>query len=175
MRVFSSLTVISVLYRESDCAVIHKTKEANGEGSNMCSGFPIRDGGILFHSSEVLYQLKRFPRLWEHRLTPEGPTLFQDINVPNAMLAKMKSKKYRHLTREDWDRVRVEEMESVMRLKVDQHYDRMMVFMRLTQGRDIVEKSRRDRFWGAVPDGRGNLDGENVLGLLWMLLREEYS
>jgi len=163
-----------MLYVEADCAVIHKTKEMYGEGSNMCSGFPIWDDGVLFHSTEALYQLGRFPGMWDYRKTPESPTIFQKINIPNAMTSKMNSKPFRDLTRPDWDEFRVTEMERVMRLKVDQHPTRMLAFLETTRGRDIVEKSRRDRFWGAVPDGKGNLEGQNVLGILWMILREEY-
>jgi predicted NAD-dependent protein-ADP-ribosyltransferase YbiA (DUF1768 family) len=44
-----------------------------------------------------------------------------------------------------------------------------------TQGKDIVEIStKKDRFWGTVDDGNGNLDGENKMGVMLMELRDEY-
>lgn len=166
------------VYVESECAVIYRTREMFGEGSNMASGYPIRYGDLTCHSSEVLYQLARFPGLMDYRLASNLPTLLDDINLPNAMTAKMKSKPYRHLTRSDWETgehggVRVEVMEAVLRLKIAQHWNRMVAFLATTGDMPIVEKSRKDDFWGAKPDGQGNLIGRNVLGLLWMILREE--
>lgn len=38
---------------------------------------------------------------------------------------------------------------------------------------NIVEESRRDAFWGAVPNSEGRLRGANVLGRLLMELRSE--
>ncbi len=160
-------------YVESDCAVIYRTKELFGEGSNMASGFPILYEGKIYHSTEALYQLTRFPGLTETRLAPGAPTLIERVNVKNAMMAKMCSKPFRHLTRPDWMDVRVPIMESVLRFKIDQHPTAMGAFFDMTEDMPIVEKSRRDAFWGAKSDQKGNLIGENVLGLLWMLLREE--
>lgn len=165
-------------YIESDCAVIFRTRDLFGEGSNMASGYPVIYDDVIYHSTEVLYQLARFPGLMAHRLAPDQPKLFDAVNLPNAMTAKMKSKLYRHLTRPDWETgwnggVRVEVMEAVLRLKIAQHWNRMTAFLAMTGDMPIVEKSRKDQFWGAKPDGQGNLVGNNVLGLLWMVLREE--
>lgn len=166
-------------YVESDCAVIYRTREMYGEGSNMASGFPVRYLDIDYHSTEVLYQLARFPGLMQYRLPRDNacePTLLNAINIPNAMTAKMKSKLYSHLTRLDWEEgVRVHVMEAVLRLKVSQHWNRMIAFLAMTGDKPIVEKSRKDDFWGAKPDGLGNLIGNNVLGILWMILREEVN
>lgn len=155
---------MSTIYREADCAIIHKTKERFGELSNMCSGFPIEYDGKLWYSTEALYQCCRFP----------GRTdLHDQINVKNAMLAKMKSKPPRAQTRADWLDVRVPAMEAVLRLKIDQHLDRITDVLAMTGTMPIVEKSRRDVFWGAKQSAPGEITGENVLGLLWMLMREE--
>jgi hypothetical protein len=37
----------------------------------------------------------------------------------------------------------------------------------------IVERSSKDRYWGAVESAAGTLEGQNVLGRLLMELREE--
>lgn len=42
-----------------------------------------------------------------------------------------------------------------------------------TADKQIVEISRKDPFWGAVPVGPDNLVGQNVLGKLLMELREK--
>lgn len=161
-------------YVEADSAVIFRTREIYGEGSNMRSGMPVRYDDRVFHSTEVLYQLARFPGLMDFRLPNSDLTLIEDVNIPNAMTAKMKSKLYRHLTRPDWeDGVRVVVMEACLRLKLAQHWNEMSAFLALTGDKPIVEKSRKDPFWGAIPDGEGNLVGLNVLGLLWMILRAE--
>jgi hypothetical protein len=41
--------------------------------------------------------------------------------------------------------------------------------------RKIVERSRKDRFWGAVPVEDDLLEGENRLGKLLMELRDEVA
>jgi hypothetical protein len=47
--------------------------------------------------------------------------------------------------------------------------------LRCTGHKDIVEKSHKDKFWGAVPQNNNAdlLEGENILGKLLMELREE--
>jgi N-glycosidase YbiA len=152
------------IYREAECAIIYRTRERFGELSNMCSGFPVEYDGRSFHSTEALYQCCRYPGLFD---------IQERINVKNAMLAKMKSKPPRSQTREDWNEVRVPIMEACLRLKTDQHFNRITDILAETGDLPIVEKSRRDTFWGAKPVSSSEIEGENVLGLLWMLIREE--
>lgn len=134
-----------------------------GELSNMCSNFPIEYAGQVWFSSEALYQCCRFPNNYEAH---------HAINIPNAMVSKMKSKPFRALTRSDWNCVRVGIMEAVVRLKTDQHFSIISQVLVDTAHSPIVEKSRNDQFWGAVPKGE-ILTGDNVLGLIWELIREE--
>jgi ribA/ribD-fused uncharacterized protein len=155
-----------MIYRETDCAIIYRTRERFGELSNMASGFPIRFDNRLFYSTEALYQCCRYPGLAD---------IQKAINVPNAMTAKMKSKPPREQTRDDWYEVRVSIMEACLRLKVEQHLDRIIPILAQTGDRPIVEKSRRDAFWGAKPISETEIEGDNVLGLLWMLIREEIN
>ena len=70
--------------------------------------------------------------------------------------------------RKDWDEVKVDIMEELLRLKVEQN---PYVKKKLLQTEDylIVEDSPKDSFWGWGP----NRDGENHLGKLWMELRDE--
>jgi ribA/ribD-fused uncharacterized protein len=67
-----------------------------------------------------------------------------------------------------WDNVKVGEMREILRLKAAQHeYVRRKLLA--TGDRELVENSWRDDFWGWGP----NQDGQNMLGKLWMEVREE--
>ena len=70
--------------------------------------------------------------------------------------------------RKDWDEVKVEIMEELLRLKLEQN---PYVKKKLLQTGNylIVEDSPKDSFWGWGP----NRDGNNQLGKLWMKLRDE--
>ncbi len=67
-----------------------------------------------------------------------------------------------------WDGVKVGIMRQILRAKVDQHeYVRRKLLQ--TGDRELVENSWRDDFWGWGP----NKDGQNMLGKLWMAVRDE--
>ena len=152
-------------YSPHDTVVFHKTKERWGELSNMASGFPLIVVGRVWPSSEALYQACRFPDL---------PDVQQMIaRETSAMAAKMKSKPHRSASREDWPRIRVRIMRWVLRVKLAQHMKRFGSVLLETGDAAIVERSSKDRFWGAVESGDGTLEGQNVLGRLLMELREE--
>ncbi len=150
-----------------NCAVVFRTAEPFGELSNMHNGFPLRVGGRVWKSSEALYQACRYPHRPDWQL--------EIWKAPHAVRAKMAAKKEgrRHHSRPDWDVVRVSIMRWCLRLKFRQHRDRLLEVLARSEGRAIVERSRRDRFWGAVLDTDGVLRGENWLGRLWMELRDE--
>ena len=88
------------------------------------------------------------------------------------MTAKMKSKPYRHQSRPDWDEVRARVMRWCLRVKLAQNWERFGALILETAERPIVEESRKDDFWGAIPSSDGQLVGRNVLGRLLMELRE---
>ena len=59
-------------------------------------------------------------------------------------------------------------MKSILRAKADQHeYVRRKLLA--TGDRELIEDSWRDDFWGWGP----NRDGKNMLGKLWMEVRDE--
>ena len=130
----------------------------------MAAGFPLCVNGTRIRSSEALYQSCRFP----HR--PEVQRLIIQQNSP--MTAKMKSKPYRHDSRQDWDRVRVKIMRWCLRVKLAQNFRKFSDLLLETGARPIVEESRKDDFWGAKVSADGTLVGMNVLGRLLMELRE---
>ena len=90
------------------------------------------------------------------------------------MTAKMKSKKYRDRTREDWDDIRVNVMRWCLRIKLQNNWERFGHVLERTGERSIVEESTKDEFWGAKPREDGLLIGMNVLGRLLMELRNQF-
>jgi len=152
-------------YDPEHCAVFFKTRELYGELSNMRHGYPLEWEGRLVHSSEALYQAHKFRH---------GTEAFEIVlSQKNAMVSKMKAKKFRADIRYDWDSVKLDVMNYCVRLKYHQHQHDMDAVLDMTLDMPIVEKSRKDRLWGAVNDYRGHLVGENLLGHLWMIIRDE--
>ena len=152
-------------YERQVSVVFCKTNEEFGGLSNMAPGFPLRVNGIDILTSEALYQACRFPHL------PDVQRLI--ITQKSPMTAKMKSKPYRSQSRGDWDVVRVRIMRWCLRVKLAWNWTEFRDLLLATGGRPIVEKSRKDDFWGAKVRSDGVLVGVNLLGRLLMELREE--
>lgn len=151
-----------------NCVVFYKVNEEWGGLSNMSNDFPLLVNGLQVGSSEALYQACRFPHRpnWQKEI----------LDAPHAMQAKMKAKKEgrrKDHSRPDWEEVQVEIMRWCLRVKLAQHIKKFGGLLRWSAPRPIVERSRKDRFWGAVLEGDGVLRGENQLGRLLMELREE--
>lgn len=72
------------------------------------------------------------------------------------------------LSRSDWSEIKITVMKEILHAKVAQH---SYVKKKLLESGDrkLVEDSWRDDFWGWGP----NKDGKNMLGILWMEVREE--
>jgi ribA/ribD-fused uncharacterized protein len=152
-------------YNRSESVVFFKTKEEFGGLSNMAGGYPLRVNGVHIPTSEALYQACRFP----HR-----PDIQREIIAQQSPIAaKMKSKKYRHDSRSDWEKVRVDIMRWCLRVKLVQNWEKFSALLLETRDLQIVELSRKDDFWGAKLVDDQTLVGRNVLGHLLMELREE--
>lgn len=152
------------------CVVFFKVREEWGGLSNMSNEYPLVMDGVWGGSSEALYQAMRFPHRpdWQKEV----------LESPHALAAKMRAKKEgRRKTgsRPDWEQVQEAVMRWVLRVKLAQHLRHFGGLLRLSAARPIVERSRRDRFWGAVLEADGVLRGENWLGRLLMELREELA
>ncbi len=151
-----------------DCVVFFKVKEQWGGLSNMSNDFPLAVGGVRVGSSEALYQAMRFPHRpdWQREI----------LDAPHAMRAKMMSKKggrRKTGSRPDWEAVQEHVMRWVLRVKLACHPKEFGRLLRATTGRPIVERSSKDRYWGAVLERDGVLRGENRLGGLLMELRDQ--
>ena len=154
-------------YCRSECVVFLKTNEVYGGLSNMAGGYPLSIDGVKVLTSEALYQACRFPHMADVQKLIIAQT--------SPMTAKMRSKPYRDKSREDWLKVRVRIMRWCLRVKLVQNWASFSELLLSTGELPIVECSRKDSFWGAVPRDEEILSGANVLGRLLMELREEVS
>lgn len=154
-----------MIWQAQGNAVFRETKMAWGMLSNMAPS-PLIVEGIAFRTAEALYQCCRFP---------DHPNIQQTIiDAKSPMTAKMATKPWRHLTRPDWEQsARVVAMRWTLRIKFQQSQDFRAV-LQSSEKRQIIESSRRDGFWGAIPDANDPslLHGDNTLGILLMELRD---
>lgn len=138
--------------------------------SNM-SPHPVNDETHKYRTAEHLFQCMRF----------DDPVVRSLITAAvSPMQAKILAKKYAHLMvvepRSPQD---VENMWMVLQLKLIRN-PHLITKLTDLQGEVIVEDvtKRQDEsslFWGAVPNPTctGLIAGKNVLGTMWMRLREE--
>jgi len=144
-------------YRIDECAVIYRSKEKWGALGNMSGGYPLVVADREWNSSEAVYQACKF-RAWEDQ---------EAVRLAKNGFASKKVAQTLPL-REDWESVKVPIMLRVLMAKLDQHPQIRLILDEIGN-RPIVERSKKDPFWGAVSDTTGNfLVGENVLGNLWM-------
>ena len=155
-------------YYIDECISFRKTDEEFGGLSNMASGYPIVVNEVYIRTSEALYQAMRYP---------DYPEIQKEIiEQKSPMAAKMISKKYRkEKTRLDWDSKRVAIMKWCLRVKLIQNQDTFGKLLLKTDNKDIVEESKKDKFWGAKRIDDEILEGTNALGRLLMELREIYK
>jgi ribA/ribD-fused uncharacterized protein len=132
----------------------------------MCGGMALLVAGGRFESSEALYQASKFT---DHELQAEI------ASRRSPMQAKMVGRGHAQAIRDDWMDLRVAVMRWCLAVKLAQSQSRFGLALRETDGLEIIEQSRHDRFWGAVPDGADLLSGENTLGRLLMELRDAGS
>jgi len=161
-------------FSRTGSVVFRATKDKWGGLSNMAAGYPLLINGHLFRTSEALYQALRYADD-----KSEDGELIQELiqREKSPMAAKMVSKKYYPLTRDDWDNTRVKIMDWCLRAKLHAHWDKFSTLLIATGDLPIVEESHKDRFWGAVaiPGSDNQLAGENMLGSLLVRLRDQIN
>lgn len=141
-----------VFFYEQDCYVL----------SNF-SAFNLRWKGARFATSEQAYH-------WEKFYETEPKVAWKVMNADSAHEAFKIAEQYKKCRRPDWDDVKVDIMRRIIRAKFDQHeYVRRKLLA--TGNRELIEDSWRDDFWGWGP----NRDGKNMLGRLWMDLRNQMA
>lgn len=124
------------------------------------SAFTLYWRGWRFDTSEAAYHYEKFPN---------QPHVQDAIRLAASAHEAFKiAEGHKESRRPDWDEVKIDIMRNILRSKVAQHtyvYKKLME----TGDRELVEDSWRDNFWGWGP----NQDGQNMLGKLWMEIREE--
>ena len=149
-------------YREGEvCAFLYSRAEWGQLSNFFPLPSPIRAGPWEFPTSEHLYQAVKFPA------APEVQARI--AACPTAREAARCGRGQAGL-RPDWDAVRVNAMRWTLRMKREVHPGLLDGVLDASGARPIVEVSKRDSWWGAVPCS-GGWCGHNVLGRLWMELR----
>lgn len=127
------------------------------------SAFQIEYDGILFSTSEHAYQATKFKKTCSktYKLIKNAKSAHEAKKIAEKNIDKVDSK---------WYIYKISVMKEILKSKIEQH---PYVLKKLIQSgnREIIEDSWRDSFWGW---GK-NKDGQNILGKLWMELREEYN
>lgn len=144
------------------------------------SAFAIEWQYHLYPTSEHLYHCMKFGGEKEGYLKSRGISLPAETiekrhliqqqiraarSAHRAFELGQLNKQYRRL---DWDEVKFVAMKNILREKVLQHSYVMKKLLE-TGNRELIEDSWRDDVWGWGP----NKDGQNMLGKIWMELRDE--
>ncbi len=87
--------------------------------------------------------------------------------APSAYLAREWAQ-VKEGRRSDWEEEKVKVMKEIMKAKVLQHED-VLNALRSTDNKVIEKNHPLDFFWGTGEDG----SGKNVMGKIWMEIREE--
>ncbi len=156
-------------YAAAEACAFRFTRAEWGEFSNFYPlPRPIAAGPWLFPTSEHLYQAAKFGA------APEIQTRI--AAAPTARDAARIGRDRSLPANPRWNAVRVVAMRWILRRKLDTAPDLLLPALDLSADRPIVEISTRDPFWGAepctLPDGAEGYRGRNVLGRLWMELRQ---
>ena len=141
---------------------------ARAEWSALSNFFPlavpIAAGPWTFATSEALYQAAKFAaRPDVQRRIAEAPTPREAAAIgrtPGLGIAP------------GWNTQRVDVMRWVLRRKREANHVAIDAVLAATGDRPIVEVSTRDPWWGARPVA-DRYEGRNVLGRLWMELRQQ--
>lgn len=150
----------------NECVAFSKTKEAFGGFSNMSMEYPLEVNGVVFPSSEHFYQCMKYVDY------PEAQR--EILGEKNPLLMKNKQKKHRGLIRKDWEDLKEIIMEVTVHLKLVTHWVKFGNLLVESGIKEIVEISKKDSFWGMVPQVTkpSVLVGENKLGMILSRFRE---
>ena len=141
------------------------TKAAGGAFSNFQPlAVPIMAGPWSFGTSEAVYQACKFPAHPDvQQRIAEAPTAREAATIGRTSGLGIDP---------GWNAQRVDVMRWVLRLKREANAAEIDAVLAATGERPIVEVSTRDPWWGARPVS-DRYEGNNVLGRLWMELRQQ--
>lgn len=119
--------------------------------------------GFKFPTAEHAYQWKKYIENY-----PE--IALSILEAPSPEAVKKISESHKQKMPQNWHSEKVGIMEIILAAKAQQNEDVKEALKRSGQ-RTIVENSPVDAFWGCGPDGKG----ENMIGKIWMKIREGYN
>ena len=153
------------IYKRDEVCGFRFTREAWGEFSNFQPlAVPIAAGPWSFQWSEALYQAAKFAAAPEvQRRIAGARTAREAAAIGRGEQAGLDPR---------WNDQRVNAMRWVLRMKREANAAAIDAALARTGDRAIVEVSTRDAWWGAKPAG-DLYRGGNVLGRLWMELRQQ--
>ena len=127
---------------------------------NNFSAHAVEFRGKFYPTSEHAYQAAKC-------MDPQGQEAIRNARSP--LQAKvLANETYKAAKDPDWGSKKVAVLEEILRAKLGQHPEAQEA-LRKSGCEDIVEDSPTDYFWGEGSDG----SGQNMLGKLWMKLRDE--
>ena len=160
----ASLQTSTRTYAANEACVFRFTKADWGLFGNFAPlPNPISAAGHTWATSEHLYQAAKF------RQSPEVQT-----RIAGASTARDAAKLGRNRSNApdaDWMSRRVDAMRWAIRMKREANPALVDSTLQRTGDLPIVEYSGHDSFWGAKPKD-ATLFGQNILGRLWMELRQ---
>jgi ribA/ribD-fused uncharacterized protein len=141
-----------------------KVKDEYGDLSNIANRMPItvihNGNELVFDSSEALYQSLAFSHIPEHILEIQAA---KTAYASKIVAYERISERLPH-----WNNVKVSAMAFTLSAKLQS--SRFQTALQSTSSMNIIEISKTDEFWGAVPLFY-RLRGRNMLGNLLMQLR----
>ena len=153
------------VYLKDQACGFRYTRAAWGAFSNFQPlPVPIVAGPWSFASSEAVYQACKFPaHPGVQKRIAEAPTAREAAAIGRTPGFGIDP---------GWNARRVDAMRWVLRMKREANRGEIDALLAATGERPIVEVSTRDTWWGARPVA-DRYEGHNVLGRLWMELRQQ--
>lgn len=135
----------------------YSVNDACGDLSNFAE-YPISVDGVKWPTSEHYFQAQKM-------VDPRDREAIRRATSPAeaARKGRDRSKKIRR----DWESAKVDVMRRALDAKVRQH-PQIQELLLSTGDAKLVEHTENDDYWGDGGDGRG----KNMLGRLWMELRD---
>lgn len=125
------------------------------------SAYTVEVWGKKFPTVEHAYQWKKYEE--------SNPQLAREIfDAANPSAVKKISDAHTKEILPAWHDKKVEIMEEILRAKTQQH-EKVRKLLVESGTRTIIENSPTDSFWGIGPHG----DGKNMVGKIWMKIRNE--
>lgn len=135
------------------------------------SSFSINHFSFDFPTAEHLYHYLKF----DYNTNNDNDLRSKCAKIKNGIATAKSAHEAFHIAQDhkefrdpEWDKIKFDKMLQILRLKVEQH-EYVKKKLLETGDRELIENSWRDDVWGWGE----NRDGQNALGKLWMIVREE--